>query len=374
MPDDRAVWLWPGAIGRGVMRCLALIALSVLGINAASAGEFGSATLRGSRAHDVLPSYQVAPVLPIYDPVPSAPAAQLMPVAAIAGYSFEVGARYWYSSGRLAKDLYDDPRFSDSLNSRLTYDGLTAHSFEAFGRINLASGLFLKGYAGLSGLRSGSLDDEDLPPALVPYSSTLSDQRGGQFSYATADLGYNLPVNPRTIVSLFGGYGYIGEKVNAYGCRQVATNPFVCVPTIASDVLGITEDAHWHLARLGVGVEFKVFDRLTLSAEAAWVPYALIRSHDSHWLRTGTTIGSFAGPIPETASGSGLQLEALLAYQVWDCFNIGLGGRYWRLDARGSADLEQTIIGFTHPIAQPLDFRSERYGMFVQGSYKFSPM
>jgi hypothetical protein len=149
----------------------------------------------------------------------------------------------------------------------------------------------------------------------------------------------------------------------------------VCIPAIGPDVLAITEDAQWGLVRLGVGVDFKVIDRLTFSAEAAWVPYAQINSRDTHWLRTGTTVGSFVGPIPQNASGSGFQLEALVAYQVWDCFNIGLGGRYWRLDAQaGTADLEQTLIGFQSPTSQPIKFTSERYGMFVQGSYKFSPM
>jgi hypothetical protein len=290
------------------------------------------------------------------------------------GYSFEVGARYWYSSGKLAKDLFDDPRSSNALNSRLTYDGLAAHSFEAFGRIDLPNGLFLKGFAGIAGLPKGKLNDEDFPPGIDPYSSTLSDQTGGKLNYAAIDFGYAFVANARATVSLFGGYGFVGEKVNAYGCTQIATSP-ICDPSIPSGVLAITEDASWHLARVGIAANFKIIDRLTLTAEAAWVPWAQINSSDTHWLRTGTTIGSFAGPIPQTASGDGVQLEALLAYQVWDCFNIGLGGRYWRFDAtRGSGDLEQTVIGWTSPMSQPMKFTSERYGMFVQGSYKFTAM
>lgn len=359
------------------MRCLAYIGLSLLGINAAAAGELGAAYLRGSRVPDP-PAYQVFPAAPAYPAAPydaGAPAPTKAEAAATPGYSFEVGARYWYSTGKLAKDLFDDPRFSDGLVSRLTYDGLTAHSFEAFGRVNLPSGFFLKGFAGVAGLGKGSLNDEDFPFTGFPYSSTLSDQSGGRLSYAVADFGYSYVPNARTNISLFGGYGYIGEKVNAYGCSQIAGNPFVCMPAIGSNVLAITEDAHWNLARLGVAVDFKIIDRLSFNAEAAWVPYAQLDSHDTHWLRTGTTVGSFSGPIPQSASGSGFQLEALLAYQVWDCFNIGVGGRYWRLDAKsGTANLEQTIIGVTSPVGQPINFTSERYGMFVQGSYKFGAM
>jgi hypothetical protein len=356
------------------MRCLVRFSafVAVLGVSAADAGELNSASLRGSRAYEAGPSYQIAPTMPSYDRAPPPSAAVMAPLAVIPGYSFEVGARYWYSSGKLAKNLYDDPRFSNDLVSRLTYSGLTAHSFEAFGKVGLPSSLFVKGLAGFSGLRSGSLNDEDFPPAIAPYSSTLSSQSGGRLNYASVDLGYGMAVSPNTNLSFFVGYGYVGEKVNAYGCNQVAGNPFVCVPAIPSSVLAITEDANWHIARLGLGVEFKPIEKLTLSAEAAWIPFGAIQTYDTHWLRLGSTAGSFAGPIPQSAAGTSFQLEALLSYQVWDCFNIGLGGRYWRFDARGNGDLEQSVVGLTNALSQPMDFVSERYGAFLQGSYKFS--
>lgn len=364
-----------------MVRYLAFVVVGLLAARAADAGELSSAPLRGSRVDTTGPSFPVFEREPVYQ-VPrgyqmtasDASAAAIAPAPARLGYAFEVGTRYWYSTGKLTKDLFDDPRSSKELNSRLTYDGLAAHAFEAFGRIDLPSGLFLKGFAGLAGLGKGTLNDEDFPPGTVPYSSTMSDQSGGKLTYAAIDFGYAFVANSRATVSLFGGYGYVGEKVNAYGCTQIATSP-ICDPSIPSHVLGITEDANWHLMRVGLATNFKIIDRLTLTAEAAWVPWAQINSRDTHWLRTGTTIGSFAGPIPQTANGSGVQLEALLAYQVWDCFNIGVGGRYWRFDApRGLGDLEQNVIGWTNPVSQPMTFTSERYGMFVQGSYKFGTM
>jgi len=357
---------------RALIGTVSFIGAAIAGVTAAGAAELSSAYLRGSSAHEAVPAYQIARSLPSYDAAPPPSAARMAPVTAMPGYSFEVGARYWYSSGKLAKNLFDDPRSSNNLNSRLTYDGLAAHAFEMFGKVNLPSSLFVKGYAGLSGLGKGSLNDEDFPPAILPYSSTLSDQRGGQLNYATIDLGYGFAANPNTTISLFAGYGYVGEKVNAYGCNQIAGNPFVCAPAISANVLAITEDSSWHAARLGLGMEFKPFDRLTLSAEAAWVPFAAIKSFDTHWLRLGSTFGSFSGAIPQSAAGTGLQLEALLAYQVWDCFSVGLGGRYWRFDTRGTGNLEQMVVGIANPMSQPMDFTFERYGAFLQGSYKFN--
>ena len=117
----------------------------------------GLRLLRGSRAYEATPSYQIAPVMPSDEYAPPSRGAVMAPVpAAVPGYAFEFGARYWYSSGRLAKDLYDDPRFSTDIVSRLTYDGLTANAFEVFGKIALPSNLFIKGYAGISGLSKGT--------------------------------------------------------------------------------------------------------------------------------------------------------------------------------------------------------------------------
>ena len=191
------------------------------------------AALRGSRAYEAAPSYPVFPTRPTdraMRPPPVAPRS-CMPVACPA-YSFEVGARYWYSTGKLSKDLYDDPRSPELLNSRLTYDGLTAHSFEAFGRVNLPSGLFLKGFAGISGLPSGQLNDEDFPFPRLPVF--LHAERSARRQAQLCDGRSRLPLRGQSAhqLSLFGGFGYIGEKVNAYGCTQIAGNPFVCVPAI----------------------------------------------------------------------------------------------------------------------------------------------
>ena len=62
--------------------------------------------LRGSRAYEATPSYQIGPAAPSYEYAPPPSAAVMAPVPVAApGYSFEFGARYWYSSGKLAKDL-----------------------------------------------------------------------------------------------------------------------------------------------------------------------------------------------------------------------------------------------------------------------------
>jgi len=69
---------------------------------------------------------------------------------------------------------------------------------------------------------------------------------------------------------------------------------------------------------------------------------------------------------------TGYQVEALLDYKVTDAFSLGLGGRYWRMATRGNMHFENPTIAFGFSGApQRLDYTLERYGGFVQGSYKF---
>jgi hypothetical protein len=45
---------------------------------------------------------------------------------------------------------------------------------------------------------------------------------------------------------------------------------------------------------------------------------------------------------------------------------IGIGARYWHMETQGSADFSAS--GGT---TQPLDFKVDLYGVYLQGSYRF---
>jgi hypothetical protein len=344
-----------------------LVALSVVAAaSPALADGVDRAPLRGSAVADA-PAYQVDFGARAY---PAAPVAVVPPpVPGPAPFTYEVGGRYWVSFGKLSKSLFDIPESSAGMVSRLTYSGLTGQSGEVYGRMDHVSGLMLKGYVGLGVLNKGSLNDEDFAPFINPYSSTLSDQHDGRLGYATVDLGYAFWRTPQMGIAGFVGYNFLSEKVNASGCTQIATNPFVCVPVIPTSVLGITEDAQFHSVRLGLTGEARLFDRLKLTAEAAWLPFTSAQATDAHWLRIGTTPGDFSGAIPESGHGQGVQLEAALAYQATANWSFGLGARYWRLDTTGISDFTHAVVGFNGG-QQPLDFTTERYGLFLQGGYK----
>lgn len=360
--------------------------LSVIGLAMMSLVTRGHANdvdrdwLRGSQVDG--PSYPTLPPPQTYAPPPrSRPVANPMlrdpataPPALLSGIIFEAGSRVWYATGKLSKDLFDDPRSSANLNSRLTYRGLTAGSFEAFGRAETPIGAFFKGFAGFGNLRSGTLDDEDFPPALVPYSSTLSEQKDGRLLYMATDLGQRIFTNERASLAVFGGYGFLNESANAFGCGQIAGNQLVCVPAISTDIKAITEDTNWQFARVGVWGELKLLDRLKLSGEFAWLPFLQLGAHDTHWLRLGQTPLAISGPIPEFGGGTGFQTELLLSYQLDERFTFGLGWRYWYLETHGTTDFESVIVGVSDPAAQPLNFNTTRYGGFAQVSYRLGPL
>ena len=229
----------------------------------------------------------------------------------VSAFTGEFGLRYWYSWGKTQKDLYGLSR--DELVSRLTYDDLSGHSGEVYGRLDHSNGLFLKGYAGGGILPDGSLNDEDFPPLTTPYSSTDSRQREGHLAYASIDAGFNLLRRPDFRFGVFGGYHYLEDKVSAYGCQQLAGNPSICGGGgIPDSILAISQNNRWQSVRVGADADLRLSDRLMLRLDAAWLPYVRLSGTDFHWLRIGNNPGDFTGGIPEDGKGKGYQLEAVL--------------------------------------------------------------
>lgn len=289
------------------------------------------------------------------------------------GWDVEVGARYWYSSGRFQKDLgiTEDQAQQNVLISRLTYD-TTGHSGEIFGRVNSPSRVFVKGFIGGGKLSGGRMHDEDWlardPTESLAYSNTLSGYVPGRIGYATVDVGYDVLSTDRYRLGGFVGYHYNRDEKMARGCIQLAHPVGPCSGAgavgLSTDV--ISEDNTLQAMRLGVAGQMVLASNLKLSAEAAYLPYARLTGVDGHLLRTEE-----ASPwSPEFANGRGVQLEAVLSYALTPNFDIGIGGRYWATWATGEA--HTNIFGSVCP-CQTLPTRLERYGTFLQASYKLDP-
>lgn len=283
----------------------------------------------------------------------------------IPGAEVEIGGRVWYSSGRFQKDLGAtiDQAQQNVLVSRLTYD-TTAASGEVFGRVDSSSNVFLKGFIGGGKLMSGNMHDEDwvIFNATVPYSNTLSNRVTGDIGYVTLDLGYSLFRGPSANIGGFVGYNYYRDDKSAFGCVQIANRNSACATPIPNSTLVITENNRWNSFRIGANGVVKIMDGLTLTADAAYLPFANFKGTDNHVLRTDVT----DTVSPEAGTGHGMQLEAILSYAIGKSFSIGAGGRYWAMWAPGAST---NIFGTDCP-CQTLPVRTERYGGFIQASYK----
>jgi hypothetical protein len=279
----------------------------------------------------------------------------------------EFAARFWYGNAKTGKSLYDQ---TNVLLSRLTYAGLRTYSAELYGRVTHWSGFFIKGYGGGGRVSGGHLQDEDFPPNQIPYSSTTSSENSGSLGYGSVDFGYDFVRASNFSVDAFVGYHFLDERVNAYGCTQTAGGPF-CTPLtpVPTSLEVISQSNLWQSVRLGLGGSVLLGNSFILSAEAAWLPYVTFRGADDHLLRENPMDPfAFNGPIREDGTGQGYQLEALLSYNFGRFASLGIGGRYWHMQADGHAH-ETFNDGAT--FSGPNNWKSDIYGVFVQAGWKF---
>ena len=206
------------------------------------------------------------------------------PPSAFNDWQMETGARVWFSSGIVGAPQ-PGMQSQVSPSERLTYSGLDAITGEIFARVDHSSGLFVKGNLGAGAITRGQLDNEDFVgngSGVQAYSHTLSSD-SGDLGYATIDLGYNFLRTPAANVGAFVGYNYYAQALNTFGCHQIAAATVFCVPAAPSNFLsGPSENDHINSLRVGLSSEAMLTDRLKLTADAAYVPWANFSGLDDH--------------------------------------------------------------------------------------------
>jgi hypothetical protein len=195
----------------------------------------------------------------------------------------------------------------------------------------------------------------------------VSDPVKGSIGYGTADIGYDFLRGAGFKVGGFVGYNYYSENKSAYGCTQIANQLSDCVPSLPGSTLGIIENDKWNSVRVGLNGVVTLWDKVQLTGDAAWLPFVSFAGVDNHVLRSdqSNTVS------PESGKGQGVQLEAILSYNVTPSFNVGAGGRYWAMWATTDAASNTFSLGCP---CQTLPARTERYGGFLQASYKLDSL
>jgi hypothetical protein len=313
------------------------------------------------------------PVLKAPPAVPAAPPA-LFEKRFPSAFAFEGGARYWYSIGQNRFAFTNQTFPFGNPTSTLDWDRMQGHSGELFARVDhLPTGLFAKGLIGGGVLKGGDMDDLDFLIDQINFSNTTSAIDGNNLRYAMVDVGYSFNVPEAGIrYGAFVGYHYWHESMTAFGvvCNADQVANAFCGPAGAVVVpFGtpvVTFDTTWNAIRLGADVRVQVWDRVSISAEAAWVPYAWLSNNDSHLLRTDL------GPVPNVLTrgwrGMGGEAEAFINYQVLPHFQLGVGVRYWGIYTQaGSVEFGPTF-GPDFPLTK---FSTQRYGVLLEAKATF---
>jgi hypothetical protein len=290
-------------------------------------------------------------------------------------FAFEIGARYWYSTGSTKFAFSNGARGSGSPTSTLDWNDTQGHSGEIFGRIDhRPSNLFVKAVAGAGILRGGEMIDRDYYSHQTKFSDTTSEIHGNNLRYLTVDFGYSYEL-PRYGVRFGGfvGYHYWHEKMTAYGLRCNADDvppaysncyPPGSVPVPYSTAVVIYEPT-WHALRIGADARFKIDRRWSVSGEAALIPIAWLDNKDSHLLRDDL------GPVPNVLTkgyGWGGMVEAFINYEVTPNLEAGLGVRYWGINVlKGNVNFGPNF----NQNLQLDNFEMNRYGLLAQLKGKF---
>jgi hypothetical protein len=245
---------------------------------------------------------------------------------------------------------------------RLAFNGLDGVTGETFARLDHSSGAFIKGFLGAGAVNRGSMNDEDFP-ANGAYSNTLQSA-SGHLAYGTVDLGYSLLRTPAARLGAFIGYNYYEEDINTYGCMQLADAANCGPGAFPASFPSIVQDGHTNSLRVGLNSQIMLTDRLKFTADVAYLPWVNFTGEDDHNARQLLMLES-------SSRGDGVMIEGILGYNVTAAWNIGVGGRYWAYNMK-DGPLTFDFQGLPPTIfPESARYNSERYGLFVQSSYKW---
>lgn len=287
------------------------------------------------------------------------------PIAFTRGWSLESGTRFWLSRGRFQWDV------GSELVSRLTYHELDGISGELFERVDSPWGIFLKGNIGLGSFSNGNRNNEDWGIAdNIAYSNTTSGQANGRFMYYTADAGYDFLSGTAFRVGGFMGWTYYGQNSDATGCTQIASSA-PCRQAVGGKTVIGSQDTDWNALRVGLSAETTLLDRWRVSADVAYLPWTDFQGRDNHLLLDLTYFSDQRG-----SGGGGVQVEGVLSYFITNNFSVGVGARYWAMWSPRHSEVlpNRAQKENSPPVAEgtfPANYRMERWGTFLQASYKF---
>jgi len=279
------------------------------------------------------------------------------------GIVFTSGTTDWNHDASSASSTLGNP------SSELTYDDDGTAVIEIDGKIESDRGYFIRGNLGVGATigAEGNFRDDDFRADQTLFSSTDSAIPDTDIFYVTVDVGKKIihTDDGRLSVSLFTGFQYWREEHQATGLFNRLTNQ----QTRTSDVSVINNVVEWRSFRLGALGAYKQNDRLSWTADLAFVPYSEMHNEDSHLLRTST---SSLGPAPNVIMdgiGWGFEGSVGLVYYFTRNWASVIDFRYWQLMSDGNITLGPNASSTsTFPLN---DLDTVRYGVNAGLRYVF---
>ena len=260
---------------------------------------------------------------------------------------WDLGMRYWWSEG----------------NSTLTSVDLDANALEFTFAVRNETRTLFKGFVG-----GGWFDGEASDVSLMDVSTDLD---GSGMVYGTMDVGQDFTLINRkahVVLSPLIGFNYWEESVDAFGarCETGTVDGQPCTPggiiaPFSQEVM--SGDVSWSSLRLGAELTAKFWDRLTLRADAAFLPVAYLSTDVTN--RVPRYLGNSVEATGDSGPGWGYQLEGEVRLDVTQYWAIGAGVRYWYAE---TGDNNFIDLGLT----DVRDFSSERFGVFGNVTYRFA--
>jgi opacity protein-like surface antigen len=280
-----------------------------------------------------------------------------------------VGMRAGYSVGQTQSNVYNGDGHGKMWS--LTYKNAESFTAEPFFDMDIPNwGLYLTGFLGIGQQRNGTLENTDYTTFNVPYGSSSSSLQNGQLEYGQFDLGYNALQTEQYKLGAFIGYTFENDDYNAYGCTDAVAGSNCAgayLPNgISSSTPTVSDQFTWNAARLGVSGSYTIVSGLTVSGDAAWLPYIHLNGSSNHWL---SMPGYFYSAVPGSATSSnGFQVAGKIDYRIAPGFDIGAGVRYWWMSANGTAKFSDSSDHFG---SQSASWTSERLQAFLETGYHF---
>lgn len=305
-----------------------------------------------------------------------------------ADLSFEIGIGTWVSEGRTEWN-HNASSVSASLgnpSSALTYKKVRSNVVELNGKLITQEAFFLRGNIGYGVIDDGTLIDDDFLSAAGAAANGTSVSGAHMFSrtesaindnylwFVTLDAGIPLfsLFSDKLTLGVFGGYQHWQERISAQGVNQLSCTSVgnLCSAPGSQSFSGqdaITNTVKWDSFRIGIDTALHLFQRLDLTASAAFVPYTIMENQDTHHLRTDLRRDP---SFTMTGSGHGYQAEVGLQFLLVQNLYLNAGFRYWRLEVTNGS-WRNHPNGTAATTVNLNELSSQRYGGTFGLSYRF---